>query len=258
MERSTKFEIVPHREFKDREEQTFSKRSTINYQNISDMIESNGKTIKENNNEKKHNIPIGTLVEVKYLDILSAAGAIKKVHARLYVYSHDRDCDGTPLYSLSKASPRFEEPYTIDNDIIYKHFYDIHPKYAELMFYDPRHGFAEEALTPIEMTQAVVEGDDSLTDWDDDPVVINHENLTLMLEVLENYRLVLEDNFMRDYSVTKFNHLRKTINNLIELISPNRDRKKITCPNCSDGIEGKNSLCNDCYKKHLGTHIGGR
>jgi len=48
-----------------------------------------GKTIKENNLEKQHNIPINTLVE-----IASLGGA------RLYVLGFSRDCDGTPLYRL--------------------------------------------------------------------------------------------------------------------------------------------------------------
>ena len=57
--------------------------------NISDIIESNGKTVKENNMNKKHNIPIGCLVE----DI--------ETGIRLFVVYHNRDCDGTPLYCLS-------------------------------------------------------------------------------------------------------------------------------------------------------------
>ena len=57
-----------------------------------------GKTYREENLEKTHNIPIGALVEVEidddYLDE-------PKHGLRLFVVSHDRDCDGSPLYSLS-------------------------------------------------------------------------------------------------------------------------------------------------------------
>ena len=60
---------------------------------LSDMIEENGKTVKENNITIKHKIPIGTLVEVD-CDYLSS----HKV--RLYVKEHTRDCDGSPLYSI--------------------------------------------------------------------------------------------------------------------------------------------------------------
>ncbi|GAF85670.1 unnamed protein product [marine sediment metagenome] len=68
-------------------------------QSVSNVIEKNGKTIKENNLELKHNISIGTLVEVKY-DEWYGDGACEKVHARLFIVAHGRDCDGTPLYSL--------------------------------------------------------------------------------------------------------------------------------------------------------------
>jgi hypothetical protein len=56
-------------------------------------IEKNGKSIKENNLEKKHIIPIGTLIEIVSLS--------DYMGVRLYVVSHKRDCDGTPLYYLS-------------------------------------------------------------------------------------------------------------------------------------------------------------
>jgi hypothetical protein len=59
---------------------------------IHDLIEENGKTIKENNLELKHNIPVGTLVEVINIE--------KYKGVRLYVVFHARDCDGTPLYCL--------------------------------------------------------------------------------------------------------------------------------------------------------------
>jgi len=52
-----------------------------------DLIEANGKSVKENNLEIKHNIPIGSLVE--YSD-----------GTRLFVVYHSRDCDGTCLYNL--------------------------------------------------------------------------------------------------------------------------------------------------------------
>ena len=62
--------------------------------NVADIVEENGKTIKENNMQKQHSIAIGTLVEVN-IDYLEEHGI------RLFVCSHDRDCDGTPLYTLS-------------------------------------------------------------------------------------------------------------------------------------------------------------
>ena len=56
-----------------------------------------GKTFRQENNEKIHNIPLGTLVEVDFDD----SDGDPKRGLRLFVVSHDRDCDGTPLYSLS-------------------------------------------------------------------------------------------------------------------------------------------------------------
>ena len=47
-----------------------------------------GKTIKQINLEKTHELPVGSLVELN-------SGS------RLFVVKQTRDCDGSPLYSLS-------------------------------------------------------------------------------------------------------------------------------------------------------------
>jgi hypothetical protein len=54
-----------------------------------------GKTWREENNALTHKIPLDTLVEVKPEKYSKHNGI------RAYVASHDRDCDGTPLYSLT-------------------------------------------------------------------------------------------------------------------------------------------------------------
>lgn len=60
--------------------------------------------LREENQNKKHKYPLGTVVEVD-LDITSSVGKEAKVSLKgtctLYVVSHDRDCDGTPLYTVS-------------------------------------------------------------------------------------------------------------------------------------------------------------
>lgn len=61
-----------------------------------DIVEENGKTVKENNMEKQHNILIGSLVEV--------LGPDEAKGLRLFVMRHSRDCDGTPLYALTGDS----------------------------------------------------------------------------------------------------------------------------------------------------------
>ena len=67
---------------------------------IQNTIEENGLTVKENNQKKIHNIPIGTLVEIIYDD-----GCDEEENptfgCRLFVVAHHYDCDGTPLYELS-------------------------------------------------------------------------------------------------------------------------------------------------------------
>ena len=49
-----------------------------------------GRTYRQVNAERKHLIPIGTLVEMDD-------------GMRLYIVRHDRDCDMTPLYALGTA-----------------------------------------------------------------------------------------------------------------------------------------------------------
>lgn len=115
---------------------------------IHDIVEENGKTIKENNLEKQHGIPIGALVEIKF-DTWFGEGACWKVHARLWVIEHHRDCDGTPLYTLSRW-----------NDAAFaRQVNDMH------------RGYSEESLTPIEVTQRLRDGYDAL-EWEE-----NHPEL---------------------------------------------------------------------------------
>jgi len=59
----------------------------------------------------EHNIPVGTLVEVKY-NTWHGHGACSKVHARLWVIWHTKDCDGTPLYALGESRDPAAYDYT--------------------------------------------------------------------------------------------------------------------------------------------------
>jgi hypothetical protein len=65
---------------------------------VSDIVQENGKTVKQNNLEKTHSIAIGSLVEIQND---SDYGEENTNGLRLFVVDHARDCDGTPLYSLS-------------------------------------------------------------------------------------------------------------------------------------------------------------
>lgn len=64
---------------------------TIEY--VPNIVEANGKTIRENNMALDHKIPLGALVEIN-CDYSDEHGI------RMFVCDHNRDCDGTPLYTL--------------------------------------------------------------------------------------------------------------------------------------------------------------
>lgn len=113
---------------------------------IKDIVEDNGKTVFENNMALKHNIPIDTLVEVKF-DKWCDNGACLKIHARLWVYKYHRDCDGEPLYAISEHKKE-------DTDLLIKHF----GKYIGGIY----EGFSEESLTPIDVTPNLICGHGAL------------------------------------------------------------------------------------------------
>lgn len=127
--------------------------------NVADIVEENGRTIRENNLEKAHDIPIGTLVEVKY-DVWHSDGACEKTHARLWVVSHDRDCDGTPLYSLCK----YKSPMFVDGSLKYRgeDGWWIKTEVALRIANDVHSGFSQESLTVIPITNELVLGGGAL------------------------------------------------------------------------------------------------
>lgn len=85
------------------------------FMNLADMVEENGKTVRENNEALKHNIPLLTLVEVESDDP-------DRNGLRLFVVEHSRDCDGTPLYSLS-----FDKNSVIERDKMERNIADSTP-----------------------------------------------------------------------------------------------------------------------------------
>lgn len=104
-----------------------------------DIVEANGKTIRENNMKLGHNIPIGSLVEVKY-DEWHGDGACQVVHARLWIVAHSRDCDGSPLYCLSRWKD---------------------PEFA-MAVKQLKCGFSEDCLTVVEVTPELIRGEGAL------------------------------------------------------------------------------------------------
>ena len=71
---------------------------------FSEIVEENGKTIRQNNLELKHKYPIGTLVEFE-VDHCGSGNAFIKGKAQAYVCHQGRDCDGSPLYDMCLWRP---------------------------------------------------------------------------------------------------------------------------------------------------------
>ena len=65
-----------------------NKMNVINIADLTDPEDKQGRTYREVNNAKVHFYAIDTLVQLE-------------CGARLHVEKHTRDCDGTPLYTLS-------------------------------------------------------------------------------------------------------------------------------------------------------------
>lgn len=76
---------------------------------VSDITENNGKTVRENNMDKGHHLPLLSAVTIVQSDddecwLEDKSTEIKHVVTHglpLYVVKHARDCDGTPIYALS-------------------------------------------------------------------------------------------------------------------------------------------------------------
>ena len=74
---------------------------------VPDIVEPNGKTVRQNNMEKVHRIPIGTLVEVN-------CDYQPEHKTRQFVATHNRDCDGTPLYSITPKRNMCDDQISVD------------------------------------------------------------------------------------------------------------------------------------------------
>ncbi len=105
---------------------------------FSEIVEENGNTIRENNMEKKHNIPLGSIVEVEMVYDVSIGDITQSLKGtiKLYVVSHGRDCDGTPLYIIGDIPVAYPNVKTFSQEWMqYKAFCKISD-----------HGYPEESL----------------------------------------------------------------------------------------------------------------
>jgi hypothetical protein len=126
------------------------------YVNFKDIVEENGKTIEQNNLTKSHNIPIGSLVEVKTSEWYGKGACIKS-HARLFVVGHERDCDGTPLYTLCKRPDpenEFECLSELSNGYLQVKTIEFLAKHFGMY----QSCLSEESLTVIERTKEIDDG----------------------------------------------------------------------------------------------------
>lgn len=152
---------------------------------FSEIVEENSKTIRENNMERQHNIPLGALVELKHTE-WHGDGACERIHARLWVVNRGRDCDGTPLYSLAP------KPLEKQNDVASIHFKDEESEWtasadvSRRMFYNWRTGYPEESLTVVEVTDKLKEGYDTLT-WDDE-----EEDTVILSQRADDYHACID------------------------------------------------------------------
>jgi len=118
-----------------------------------DIVEANGKTIRENNQERGHRYPLGDLVQLEYNSYFGGACG-SATYAHLHVVAHTRDCDGSPLYMLASKPPEeWEESFGITVE-----------EYRELGVMTQRHllvsamahveiNFNEDCLTPIKQPE---------------------------------------------------------------------------------------------------------
>lgn len=117
---------------------------------LSDIVEQNGKTVKENNLSKQHLIPIGSLVELSNKDYPDEA---PRDGLRLFVVHHSRDCDGTPLYDLSAkadAQQEYEKYDELRSQSTGQEWAIYNLQYVMAMGAIMRH-YSEESLTIIRM-----------------------------------------------------------------------------------------------------------
>jgi len=144
----------------------------VKIMSVADIVEDNGKTVRENNLDRSHNIPLGTLVEVKYSKWLGNGACIRS-EARLFVVSHDRDCDETPLYRVAEK-PLDTLKAMVRDDCDLFEGYGWYGRMDKQRFWNIvralgiviETGFGEESLTPIEVTDELKQGFDAIT-WDE-------------------------------------------------------------------------------------------
>jgi hypothetical protein len=117
--------------------------------NVADIVEENGKTIRENNLARNHKYKVGDLVEVKLHENYDDFGACIKFHARLWIVNCGRDCDGTPLYSLSPTPRHKWDSVSVEVKFDGDEWCRIKESVSQNIFYKVLGGIPEECLTLV-------------------------------------------------------------------------------------------------------------
>ena len=115
------------------------------------MVTESGKTIREENLEKVHNIALGQVVELD-VDVEESPMRIYRLGSdkkevligftgtlRLVVVGHLRDCDGTPLYGLADQPVLLPESKSVVDNMKHRRFMN----YVSC-------GHSEESLTVVD------------------------------------------------------------------------------------------------------------
>lgn len=135
-----------------------------------DIVESNGKTIRQNNLEKEHKFKIGDLVEA-CTSKFHGNGSSEIIKGHFFIVDLGRDCDGTPLYSLS-TTPRDQwanVKITVLHDDPNKFSFETKEvpnnkmSHGQMIFYNVMTGFSEDSLTKIENDDKIKKGYGSMS-----------------------------------------------------------------------------------------------
>lgn len=112
----------------------------------SDIVEANGKTIRQNNMNIKHKFVVGDLVEADITIYNERDGSYLELKGKckLFVVMCARDCDGTPLYCLADIPVVYpSEAKIFSND------YMVYHTFAKIC----QHGYSENNLKHVGQAQ---------------------------------------------------------------------------------------------------------
>lgn len=116
---------------------------------VSDLVNpETGLTVRQENERVNHKVPVGALVEI--LRYNSEKDSFEEdLGLRLYVAKHTRDCDGTPLYTLSaQTQEEIDSMQGVGRDSVV--LYDGLKIRGDVLIRPHfKHGFSEDSLKVI-------------------------------------------------------------------------------------------------------------